>query len=213
MVTMARLSHLPLTPPRAGAQIASESPKVLIVHEDVRALRASFLRSGWQVTAAARVREALMVLSQLQCQLVVCGIAVPESGVCGVLDHLHKIGSSTPVVVLADDAQTLDMVKAVRSGAFDFYLTSQPFEELQSIAQRALQLGATAESGPTKGRRTTPELPSVDLNLSDLNRIHLEDALHLASGNRTRAAEMLGISVRTVRNKIRQYGLPSRSHA
>jgi len=37
-------------------------------------------------------------------------------------------------------------------------------------------------------------------------------ALTLAAtgGNRSRAAEMLGVSLRTVRNKIREYHLPPR---
>jgi DNA-binding NtrC family response regulator len=34
--------------------------------------------------------------------------------------------------------------------------------------------------------------------------------LDATGGNRSRAAEMLGVSLRTVRNKIREYGLPSR---
>jgi DNA-binding NtrC family response regulator len=37
-----------------------------------------------------------------------------------------------------------------------------------------------------------------------------ENTLAATQGNRSRAAEMLGISLRTVRNKIRVYGLPSR---
>jgi transcriptional regulator with GAF, ATPase, and Fis domain len=38
----------------------------------------------------------------------------------------------------------------------------------------------------------------------------LEMTLAATAGNRSRAAEMLGISLRTVRNKIREYQLPSR---
>jgi DNA-binding NtrC family response regulator len=36
--------------------------------------------------------------------------------------------------------------------------------------------------------------------------------LDATGGNRSRAAEMLGVSLRTVRNKIREYGLPPRSN-
>lgn len=49
--------------------------------------------------------------------------------------------------------------------------------------------------------------------IRDLEKLHLEKTLALTDGNRTRAAEMLGISLRTLRNKIREYGLPPRSYA
>ncbi len=52
--------------------------------------------------------------------------------------------------------------------------------------------------GPTR-------LPS--LNLKSLERDTIVRALSHWDGNRTRASEALGISVRTLRNKIREYGL------
>ena len=51
------------------------------------------------------------------------------------------------------------------------------------------------------------------LSMDQVERTHLERTLELVGGNRTRAAEMLGISVRTMRNKIRQYDLPPRRYA
>ncbi len=58
-----------------------------------------------------------------------------------------------------------------------------------------------------------PQPPSPNLSMDQVERTHLEDTLERAGGNRTRAAEMLGISVRTMRNKIRQYDLPPRRYA
>ena len=55
--------------------------------------------------------------------------------------------------------------------------------------------------------------PAAGTPISVLERTHLENTLALTNGNRTRAAEMLGISVRTMRNKIREYGLPPRRYA
>jgi len=46
-----------------------------------------------------------------------------------------------------------------------------------------------------------------------VEKMHLEKTLELTDGNRTHAAEMLGISLRTLRNKIREYGLPPRRYA
>ena len=50
-------------------------------------------------------------------------------------------------------------------------------------------------------------------SMNQVERTHLEDTLERVGGNRTRAAELLGISVRTMRNKIRQYDLPPRRYA
>lgn len=55
--------------------------------------------------------------------------------------------------------------------------------------------------------------PMGATRIADMERMHLERTLALTGGNRTHAAELLGVSLRTVRNKIREYGLPPRSYA
>jgi DNA-binding NtrC family response regulator len=56
-------------------------------------------------------------------------------------------------------------------------------------------------------------LPVAGTKIADLQRMHLERTLALTGGNRTHAAEMLGVSLRTVRNRIKEYGLPPRRYA
>ncbi len=48
------------------------------------------------------------------------------------------------------------------------------------------------------------------VSLECMEKRLLEMTLDATRGNRSRAAEMLGVSLRTVRNKIREYGLPPR---
>ncbi|MGB7556255.1 MAG: sigma-54 dependent transcriptional regulator [Candidatus Korobacteraceae bacterium] len=48
------------------------------------------------------------------------------------------------------------------------------------------------------------------LSLREVEKALLEITLHATAGNRTHAAELLGVSLRTVRNKIREHGLPPR---
>jgi DNA-binding NtrC family response regulator len=50
--------------------------------------------------------------------------------------------------------------------------------------------------------------PGVSIEF--MERRLLEMTLDATGGNRSRASEMLGVSLRTVRNKIREYGLPPR---
>jgi DNA-binding NtrC family response regulator len=47
------------------------------------------------------------------------------------------------------------------------------------------------------------------VSLGDMERRLVEMTLQATGGNRSRAAELLGVSLRTVRNKIRSYGLPA----
>jgi transcriptional regulator with PAS, ATPase and Fis domain len=53
-------------------------------------------------------------------------------------------------------------------------------------------------------------VPKLGQTLQAVEREVLEATLHATGGNRTRAAEMMGVSLRTIRNKIREYGLPAR---
>jgi len=47
------------------------------------------------------------------------------------------------------------------------------------------------------------------VSLGEMERKLMEITLAATGGNRSRAAELLGVSLRTVRNKVRSYGLPS----
>jgi DNA-binding NtrC family response regulator len=89
--------------------------------------------------------------------------------------------------------------------------------ELENFVRRALVLSP----GPEVGLELLPEigiqsddkgLDGIEpgLSLRELERTLLEKTLDATGGNRTRAAGMLGVSLRTVRNKIREFGLPPR---
>lgn len=92
--------------------------------------------------------------------------------------------------------------------------------ELENFMRRALVLA----SGPVAGLELLPEVcfPNDDaaakgiapgLTMREVERSLLEKTLEATGGNRTRAAGMLGVSLRTVRNKIRDFGLPPRRMA
>ncbi len=89
--------------------------------------------------------------------------------------------------------------------------------ELANTIRRAVALC----DGPEIGNNMLPlshASPSLDearwlrpgLSLRELEKMLLEVTLDATAGNRTHAAELLGVSLRTVRNKIREHGLPPR---
>jgi DNA-binding NtrC family response regulator len=95
--------------------------------------------------------------------------------------------------------------------------------ELANFMRRVLSLhqGVTIDAEcfhkEFRPLRTAPTplvtMPVAGTPISVLEKMHLQNTLTLAHGNRTHAALMLGISLRTMRNKIREYGLPPRSYA
>jgi DNA-binding NtrC family response regulator len=60
---------------------------------------------------------------------------------------------------------------------------------------------------------TSPASLSAGKSMREIERNVLEATLQITGGNRTRTAEMLGVSLRTIRNKIREHGLPPRRYA
>ena len=89
-------------------------------------------------------------------------------------------------------------------------LTAASFDREHRPSRPSLVGPAT---GPVAVPSGTPRRPAPFVSMDELERSHLERTLELVEGNRTRAAEMLGLSVRTIRNKIRQYDLPPRRYA
>jgi transcriptional regulator with GAF, ATPase, and Fis domain len=102
--------------------------------------------------------------------------------------------------------------------------------ELANFMRRVLTLSDTLEIdarcfetefhgssglGPARTPQTVPAVAGAPAGtpIWQVEKLHLEKTLALTDGNRTVAAEMLGISLRTLRNKIREYGLPPRRYA
>jgi DNA-binding NtrC family response regulator len=80
-------------------------------------------------------------------------------------------------------------------------------DETSSFANRA---GAGAQTGhPTPGKGAKDDHLRAGVSLENMERKLLEMTLEATGGNRSRTAELMGVSLRTVRNKIRSYGLPA----
>jgi transcriptional regulator with PAS, ATPase and Fis domain len=86
--------------------------------------------------------------------------------------------------------------------------------EMRNVLERALILGRGSVSvtvdhlpGEFKARGGSGERKHVPLSLDDLERQHIERTLKHHAGNRTRAADELGISRATLINKIRRFAI------
>jgi DNA-binding NtrC family response regulator len=67
----------------------------------------------------------------------------------------------------------------------------------------------TSDPPLASGGRDGEDCLRPGVSLGDMERRLVEMTLAATGGNRSRAAALLGVSLRTVRNKVRSYGLPS----
>jgi DNA-binding NtrC family response regulator len=83
--------------------------------------------------------------------------------------------------------------------------------ELENIIQRAILLCNDCELTPEcllfdGSPRQQDEHRGIELmSISEMEKLMIGKALEVVAGNRTKAAEVLGISVRTLRNKLNEY--------
>jgi DNA-binding NtrC family response regulator len=97
--------------------------------------------------------------------------------------------------------------------------------ELANFVRRAVALSRGGEigvealdHGKTLRGKISPLRPPASpewkpgLSLGEMERQLFAMTLESTGGNRARAAELLGVSLRTVRNKVREFGLPSRDN-
>jgi len=94
-------------------------------------------------------------------------------------------------VILSTDA-------ILRMHLFASLRAAQSVEEMQGATTQPIAV-TTSASNNGQGAHVL-ELPSLDL--MEVERRVIEQALALTKGNRTRAAQMLGINVRTLRRKL-----------
>ncbi len=79
------------------------------------------------------------------------------------------------------------------------------FDELQPLPQQPSNQQGIAAAGVTNDPTTDPLSGVGGIPLADLERHAIIETLRQTSGNQTKAAKVLGISDRTLREKIRRY--------
>lgn len=123
---------------------------------------------------------------------VVLDIRMPGLGGLNVQEELQKRGSQLPIIFLSGHADVPIVVRAFKSGAFDFI--EKPFNEqlLLDSVQQALQEHQKTNSQQRGDQHT-------DTLVASLTRRERDVFMPLAQGYTSREiAEQLGIGVKTI---------------
>ena len=101
---------------------------------------------GFQITGFASGGEFLDVATDLEPACVVSDVRMPEFDGFELLERLHRLGVSMPVVLITGEGDVPLAVRAMRAGAVDFII--KPFSDeaiLDSIRRAQGTLDATRE--------------------------------------------------------------------
>jgi two-component system, NtrC family, nitrogen regulation response regulator NtrX len=186
-------------------------------------------RAGHQPFSAANVVDALQVLSREHVDLIIADCRMPGLTGLEFLSLLQREGYDVPLIMLTGDASIEHAVAAIRAGAIDCITKPVKPHHLELAVERALEfvrlrrenqalrrevmesrnathnggaVGSISPSGKCAGATPPGAVVLTTLNIDEAERALILRALEVTKNNRTRTAELLGISVRTLRNKL-----------
>ncbi len=174
---------------------APESTTVYIVDDDAGMLESTqwLLESvDLNVEAYSDGRQFLDAFSGAGAGCVILDIRMPGLGGLNVQEELQKRALNLPIIFVSGHADVSIVVRAFKSGAFDFI--EKPFNEqlLLDSVQQALQEYQTSSHHRLDGEQTEALLDTLTPRERDV-------FLPLAQGYTSREiADQLGISVKTI---------------
>ena len=175
---------------------------------------------------ASSVDEAILALHDRHFDLAILDTSVPERDGSRFLQHLRDQSIPVPTIVLADFSSVDHAMAALTHGAVDYLTKPLRAESVRIAVNNTLEIdrlrketkevrrdialmrapSAIVERSATTPEELIPPSPSPDdvvLNLRELEAIAIRQALKLTGGHRMKAADLLGINERTLRNKLK----------
>ena len=167
--------------------------------------REMLARTGHATYSAGSVPQALEALARGDVDLVVADDRTPGLTVPTLLLSLRAAGHDVPTIVLTGQAPE-HAARFIRSGATSCLPAPVQPEQLELAIDQALELVRLRRENEALRREVTAmrdeAVVLTTLDVGEAEARLIERALVVANGNRTRAAKLLGISVRTLRNKL-----------
>jgi DNA-binding NtrC family response regulator len=197
--------------------MSKDRSKILIIEDQPgeRETLERFLRTeNYDVVSAAGSRAALECM-QDSIDLVLSDVRLGGDSGMDLLRAWKERDPRTPFILITAFGEIAAAVEAVKAGAEDYLVKPVRPSELLSKISRSLeaarrQTSATAagasgngNGSASAGRHAFNDSPVANVPLEEIERAAIERTLQDCGGNRTHAAQALGISVRTLQRKLK----------
>jgi DNA-binding NtrC family response regulator len=181
-----------------------QQARILVV-EDGKSEREALVRvllaEHYEVLAAENPEQAVDFCSQ-DIDLVISDLRMGKKSGIDLLRDWQQHNPAVPFIIMTAYGDVDSAVTAMKLGAVDFLAKPINAAHLLSLVHTCLE----HRRSPTPG--DVPATSGAGPILEEVKRAAMLRALEQFHGNRTRTAEYLGISVRTLQRKLKEWGLP-----
>ena len=214
--------------------------KLLVVEDqpnERRAMARLLKMEGYDAHTAQNADEALGRIGE-PVDLVITDLKMPDSSGVELLRRWKAERPATPFVMVTAYAEVDSAVAAMKLGAKDYLTKPVKPDELLGLVARIVAEQALAPAAPetlagsaatvnhcpaaagaaSPGEASPGEAAPISAakeatRLEDLEKDAVLRVLEREGGNRTHAARLLGISIRTLQRKLKAWGLTARDEA
>lgn len=163
----------------------------------VRALRAE----NFDVLSAENPEQAVQHFNE-PVDLVISDLRMGARNGIDLLEDWQRHDPSVPFIIMTAYGDVNSAVRAMKLGAVDFLTKPVDPTNLLNLVRACLE----RRRNPVPQEESAPVGPGPVLE--EVKRAAMLRALEQFHGNRTRTAEYLGISVRTLQRKLKEWGVP-----
>jgi DNA-binding NtrC family response regulator len=188
--------------------IMVNTTSILVVEDqpNERETLTRFLRAeNYEVHSVPHAMEAIECVNKTF-DLVLSDVRLGSASGVDLLKAWKRTRPQTPFILMTAFGDIETAVEAVKAGAEDYLVKPvSPRELLDKISNCLETARHRAAGGNGNGSHQGASHAAANVKLEDIERAAIERALEECRGNRTHAAQALGISVRTLQRKLKAW--------